>query len=239
MNKFKELNIFLSMKIFLKKHLIIFILVLIMGGVSIFYGSIKNVWVSKSNGITIVLDAGHGGRDGGSVGVNGTIEKEINLTYTLALKEKLSESGYKVVLTRSSDNGLYSELATNKKVSDMNARMKVIKQANPNLVISIHMNSFFDSSIKGAMCYYKVDDQASKQCGDLIQQSLKEYCNAKLSRAKEGDYFMLNCSYYTSVLIECGFLSNAEEEAMLKTEAYKNKFVEAVSNGLLLYFGNY
>ena len=107
------------------------------------------------NGITIVLDAGHGGRDGGSVGINGTIEKEINLDYVLALKDKLVQSGYRVVLTRKNDDGLYSPLAKNKKQDDMNKRMKIIKQANPNLVISLHMNSFSDSSVSGAMTYFR------------------------------------------------------------------------------------
>ena len=82
--------------------------------------------VSNYNGVTIVIDAGHGGRDGGSVGVNGTIEKEINLVYAKALKEKLVSSGFRVELTRKTDDGLYSEFASNKKMSDMRARFNII-----------------------------------------------------------------------------------------------------------------
>lgn len=201
------------------------------------YSGIVANRVSKLNGITIVLDAGHGGRDGGSVGVNGTIEKEINLEYAKALKEKLILSGYSVAMTRKTDDGLYDTFARNKKISDMNARMKIIKKANPNLVISIHMNSFSDSSARGAMTYYRVDDEASKTVGDLIQKSLHTYCGARFDSSKVGDYFMVNCSYYTSVLVECGFLSNPEEERLLNTKEYKNKFVDAVYNGILLYFG--
>ncbi len=193
---------------------------------------------SKYNGITILLDAGHGGRDGGSVGVNGTIEKEINLQYTLLLKQKLSKVGYRVELTRKNDDGLYSEFAQNKKLSDMKARFDIIKKTNPNLVISIHMNSFKNKNASGATTYYRKDDSASQAVGDLVQKSLQTNCNAKYSHSKVGDYYILNCSHYTSILIECGFISNPEEENLLNTSAYKEKFTDAVIQGLLLYFGN-
>ena len=217
------------------KVLILFFICLLV--FSAVYSSIVSLRVSKSNGITIVVDAGHGGRDGGSVGIGGTIEKEINLEYALALKNKLVENGYNVVLTRKNDDGLYSEFAKNKKQSDMNERFKIIKQANPNLVISIHMNSFRQASAYGATTYYRKDDKASQYVGDLIQKSLKNDCNAKYEKSKVGDYYMLNCSYYTAVLIECGFISNPEEEKLLNDETYKNKIVNAIFNGVLLYFG--
>jgi len=194
--------------------------------------------VSKTNGITIVLDAGHGGRDGGSVGVNGTIEKEINLEYVLLLKDKLIQNGYTVVLTRKNDDGLYSATAKNKKQSDMNERMKIIERANPNLVVSIHMNSFVSPSAQGSVTYYRKCDAASKNCADLIQKSLNKYCDARIQESKVGDYFMVNCSYYTSVLIECGFLSNPEEEKKLNDKDYKTKMIDAIYRGILLYFGN-
>lgn len=193
---------------------------------------------SKFNGITIVIDAGHGGRDGGCVGINKTIEKEINLEYAKALKTKLNNNGYKVFMTRETDDGLYSNMANNKKLSDMNVRLEKIKKANPNLVISIHMNSFSDSSVKGASTYYKIDDESSKNVANLIQKNLKILNPDSNDKAKQGDYFILNCSYYTSVLIECGFLSNPNEEKLLNTNEYKQKFVNAVSDALLLYFGN-
>lgn len=193
--------------------------------------------VPKSN-YTIVLDAGHGGRDGGSVGINGTVEKEINLEYTLLLKKKLTNLGYRVILTRQNDDGLYSEFASNKKLSDMNARFEIIKKANPNLVISIHMNSFKDKSANGANTYYRKDDQASKQIADLVQQSIYTYCNAKQTSSQAGDYFILNCSYYSSILVECGFISNQDEEQLLNSEDYKQKFTDAIINALVIYFGN-
>ncbi len=218
------------------KTLICFLVVMIC--LSFFYSQLVDISVSKMNGITIVLDAGHGGRDGGSVGTNGTIEKEINLEYTLLLKEKLVANGYKVVLTRKNDDGLYSEFAKNKKTSDMKKRFEIIKNANPNLVVSIHMNSFSSATARGAMTYYRKGDNASKVCADLIQKSLAAFCDAKTSTSKIGDYYMLNCSYYTSVLVECGFISNPEEEKKLNSNEYKNQLVESIYKGILLYFGN-
>lgn len=141
-------------------------------------------------------------------------------------------------MTRKTDDGLYSMFDKNKKASDMNRRFEIIKRTNPNLVISIHMNSFTSSSACGASTYYRKDDSASQKCADLIQKSLFTYCNAKEFKSKVGDYYMVNCSYYTSVLIECGFLSNPEEEMLLNSIKYKEKITDAIYKGVLLYFGN-
>ena len=222
---------------FFKKNACIIVFVIIMFLLTFAFSHIVAVSASGYNGITIVLDAGHGGRDGGSVGVNGTIEKEINLRYTLALKEKLVSAGYRVELTRKTDDGLYLESAKNKKMSDLNARMEIIKRANPNLVISIHMNSFSSQSAHGASTYYRSGDESGQIVSDLIQQSLNTYLGVPSTKGKVGDYYILNESYYTAVLIECGFLSNPEEERLLNTDEYLEKFVDAVYNAILLYFG--
>lgn len=226
------------MRGFLIKNKLVICIVLSMIVLSLCYAKIVEIRVSRFNGFTIVLDAGHGGRDGGSVGANGTIEKEINLEYVLALKDRLVKNGYRVELTRKNDDGLYSELAKNKKSSDMSARMNIIKRANPNLVVSIHMNSFRDSSASGAMTYYRKDDNASRVCADLIQKAMSTYCGAKNKIGKVGDYYLLNCSYYTAVLIECGFISNPQEEKLLNSKEYKNKMIDAIYKGILLYLGN-
>lgn len=240
-NKSKQQNRFVLFFIWCKHkvltHKFCIVLVLFMLGVSLVFSGIATYSAGKFNGITIVLDAGHGGRDGGSVGANGTIEKQINLAYTLALKEKLVKAGYRVRLTRTTDDGLYSEFATNKKLSDMKARFDIIKKANPNLMISIHMNSFKNKSAHGASTYYRKDDAASQNAANLIQQSLNTYCNASYTQGKVGDYYILNCSYYTSVLVECGFISNPEEEKLLNTAEYKDQFTTAIFKGILLYFG--
>lgn len=226
------------MKSFIKRQKIILCFLVILIVLTSFFSHIVELRVSKFNGITIVLDAGHGGRDGGSVGVNGTIEKEINLEYVLLLKEKLVKNGYIVILTRKNDDGLYSEFAKNKKTSDMKKRFEIIEEANPNLVVSIHMNSFSSASARGATTYYRKGDEAGKRCAELIQKSLNTYCDARIDKSKVGDYYILNCSYYSAVLIECGFISNPEEEKLLNNKDYKYKMIEAIYNGILLYFGN-
>ena len=212
--------------------------VLVMVVLSFFYSNIVSRSVSKLNGIKIVLDAGHGGRDGGSIGFNGTIEKEINLKYVKLLKDKLVKNGFTVELTRKNDDGLYSEFAKNKKTRDMNARFSLIKKFNPNLVISIHMNSFSNPNVRGATTYYRVNDKSGKNCADLIQKSIATYCGARTNEGKVGDYYILNCTYYTAILIECGFISNPEEERLLNSKEYKQQMVDAIYNGILLYFGN-
>ena len=194
--------------------------------------------VGVYNNITIVVDAGHGGRDGGCVGINGSVEKELNLAYANEIKKGLISLGYRVIMTRTNDDGLYSNLVKNKKIDDMNKRLEIIKKANPNLVLSVHMNSFSDTSARGAVTYHKIDDSASETCADLIQNCLSNEVDAKIKNSKPGDYFMLNCSYYTSVLIECGFISNPEEEKLLATEKYRKKIANAICNGIYLYFGN-
>lgn len=226
------------MKKFFIKNFVSMVFVALIFFTSMLYFQVFEVRAVEKNGYTIVLDAGHGARDGGSVGVNGTVEKEINLEYVLMLKEKLVNNGFNVVLTREDDNPLYSEFDKNKKLGDMNKRMEIIKKSNPSLVVSLHMNSFRDCSVSGALCYYKTDDEASNKCANLMQKCLIEYCDAKVKEAKGGDFFMLNCSYYTSVLIECGYLSNPEEEKLLNSKEYKEKIVNAIYSGILLYFGN-
>lgn len=225
------------MKKMLKSVIIYVVIIMLFSIISLAFSCFSRETLSNYNGYTIVVDAGHGGRDGGSVGVNGTVEKEVNLKYALKLKDKLVNMGYKVILTRKDDDGLYSNLAPNKKISDLNKRMEIIKNANPNLMVSIHMNSFSDRAAKGAVTYYRVDDGPSKMVGDYVQKSLKVNCGARWEQAKTGDYYILNSSYYTSILVECGFLSNPDEERMLNSEDYCDRVVNSIAQGIGLYFG--
>ena len=225
------------MKKTVKNIAICLIVLFVFSTISFALTGFSKVTISNYNGYTIVVDAGHGGRDGGSIGVNGTIEKEINLTYALELKDKLVKMGYRVILTRKDDDGLYSNFAKNKKISDLNKRMEIIKKSNPNLVVSVHMNSFSDKSARGAITYYKLDDEPSKNVGNLVQKSLKENCGARLENSKTGDYYILNSSYYTAILVECGFISNPEEENLLNSEEYCKKIVNSIAQGIGLYFG--
>ena len=184
---------------------------------------------------TIVIDAGHGGRDGGAVGSTGVTESELNLEFSLKLKEMCEEYGFKVVLTRKDMNGLYSLFATNKKKSEMKKRQEIIEKAKPDVVVSIHMNSFSSSS-SGAQCFYASGNEAGEKLATRVQQALSTEIEHTGTTAKVGDFYVLNCTDYASVLVECGFLSNPEEEQKLCDEEYQTNFCRTLLYGILDYF---
>ena len=186
---------------------------------------------------TIVIDAGHGGRDGGSMGVNGSIEKELNLEYAKTLQKLLEKAGVNVVMTRTNDDGLYSEDADNKKLSDMRKRREIINDACPDLVVSVHMNSFPLDSCKGAKTFYQIGSDVSFNAAKTIQNSLNYYIENASNTVSAGDYYILNCTPYTSVLIECGFVSSPEEERLLGTKEYREEFMYSVYCGIMMYLG--
>jgi len=183
---------------------------------------------------SIVIDAGHGGMDGGSIGKNGTIEAELNLEYAKTLKTMMSDFGFNVVMTRENENGLYSPLAKNKKKDDMKKRKEIIEKSNADIVISIHMNSYTSRS-HGAQVFYGKDDKPSK----ALANSIKNYFVKNLVDAKQeikiGDYYILNAINVPSVLVECGFLSNAKEEELLNTNDYKKEVCYNILLGVLSY----
>lgn len=196
-----------------------------------------NTSVKPRIGYTIVIDAGHGGRDGGSVGVSGTVEKELNLSYAKSLQKLLKNAGVNVVMTRLSDDGLYAKDDNNKKLSDMRARRDIINKAMPSLVVSIHMNSFPTDSCKGAKTFYQPGSDISFRAAKSIQNSLSYYIDNASQTVSSGDYYILNCTKYTSVLIECGFVSNPQEEQLLKTQEYRDEFVYGVYCGIAMFLG--
>lgn len=193
--------------------------------------------VRPKKDITIVIDAGHGGRDGGSIGINGSIEKELNLQYAKSLQKLLSKAGVNVIMTRKTDDGLYDNNADNKKLSDMRRRREIISDACPDLVVSLHMNSFPLDSCKGAKTFYQIGSDTSFNIAKVIQDSLHYYIENASSTVSPGDYYILNCTKYPSVLIECGFISSPEEEQLLNNDNYREEFVYSIYRGILLYLG--
>ena len=144
---------------------------------------------------TVVIDAGHGGVDGGSVGCStGVVESNLNLDYAFNLAEQLNKMGISCVLTRTNENGLYDSNAKSLKKSDMLARKGIIEKVNPNLVISIHMDSFSLSSTNGSQTYYKKGSESGKLLAQKIQKQLSfNFENAKKTE-KIGDYYIVNCT---------------------------------------------
>ena len=141
--------------------------------------------------------------------------------------------GISCVLTRVDENGLYDSGAKSLKKSDMLKRKNIIDKSNPNLVISIHMDSFALSSTSGAQAYYKKGSESGKVLAEKVQKQLScNFENAKKSE-KVGDYYIVNCTDVPAVLVECGFLSNHEEEVLLQNEDYQNKICYSIMCGAL------
>ena len=183
----------------------------------------------------VVIDAGHGGIDGGCEGATtGVTEASLNLDYAKCLQQKMEDFGFKVVMTRTAESGLYNPLASNKKRDDMKKRRNIIENANADFVISIHMNSYSSKS-RGAQVFYGKDDEPSKFLATNIQKHFIANLEDARQEIKVGDYYMLNEIKSPSVLVECGYLSNPKEEALLITEEYKNEVCYSILLGVLEY----
>ena len=202
----------------------------------IYFTAIRPTFQPKPQ-YTIVIDAGHGGKDGGAVGaVSGVTESFLNLEYAQELEKICKEFGFKVVMTRSDMNGLYSETASNKKKSEMAKRKEIIEKSNADLVVSIHMNSFPSSSARGSQVFYGEGNEASQFLAENVSTILNKNFDYAKKTAKVGDYYVLNCTDKPAILVECGFLSNSEEEALLQDEDYKERFCYNLLCGILNYF---
>lgn len=185
----------------------------------------------------VVIDAGHGGRDNGTSGkTTGVSESELNLKYALTLKDLCEEFGIGVTMTRSDMNGLYDENASNKKKSEMEKRKNVINNSGADVMISIHMNSFPLSSCSGAQVFYAKGSEEGFNLAKSIQTSVCQAFDNARDYVTVGDYFVLNYSNIPAVLVECGFLSNPQEEKDLQTKEYRDKFCYALLAGILSYF---
>lgn len=195
----------------------------------------KSVYIEPSNGLTVVLDAGHGGIDGGVTGSNsGVCEAEINLAITKSLKHFLLEKGYNVVLTRKNTDGLYGLSSSNKKLDDMKKRRDIIEQAKPDLMVSIHQNYFPRSKERGAQVFYAPKSERGAEMATLMQKLLNGNLEASKRNAAKGDYYILQCTDYPSLLIECGFLSNPEDEHLLLQAPYQEKVAYTIFCGIEL-----
>lgn len=189
----------------------------------------------------ILIDPGHGGIDGGAKSQNGTIEKDINLQIALKLKDNLLDKGYTVFMTREVDEGLYQKGSTirEKKRDDLKRRTEMKKETNCNIFISLHQNMFAQSKCFGAQVWYASNDRSSI-LANTVQDALKETIkdnNKRVAKPAGDAYLILRDNYEgASILVECGFLSNPEEESKLKSEEHQNLIVEGISLGIDRYF---
>lgn len=227
------------MKFWIVKKKSIIAILLCVALISVFCGAYFPIKASTSPKptYTIVIDAGHGGRDGGAVGVKtGTSESELNLKYALSLKSLCEEFGMRVILTRNDMGGLYDESASNKKRSEMEKRKQIICSSGADVMISIHMNSYPLQSLQGTQIFYAKGSEGGQELAKSIQTSVCKTFDRARKYVSVGDYFVLNCSPMPAVLIECGFLSSPEDEKNLLDKDYRESLCYHILAGIISFF---
>ena len=213
-------------------------------GISLKFVPFMNVFQTKDKTLTVVIDAGHGQPDGGTVGINGTIEEKINLEIAHKTAEVLSGKNIKVVMTRVTNDCL-CENKENKtirqmKKEDMNKRLDIIKKSDADLFVSIHMNYYQNSSVDGLRLFYDGKHRETQKLAEYIQKRMSEVTGAGMYAVKASDQslFLMKNTPVPAVLVECGFLSNAEEEKKLNDSDYQARIAWAIADAVEKYYQN-
>lgn len=185
----------------------------------------------------VVVDAGHGGSDPGKVGAGDVQEKKLNLEIAMRVRDKLEENGCTVVMTRETDEGLYSEDAQNKKVEDLQKRCDLISRTKPDCALSIHQNSYPEPEIRGAQTFYYEHSADGKALAEAVQAELVAGLDPENHRQAKGNatYYLLKKTDAPLTIVECGFLSNEEEAELLAQEEYQERIAEAIARGVAVY----
>lgn len=193
------------------------------------------------SGKTIVVDAGHGVPDEGAQSSNGTTEAETNLKIALKLQNLLEQSGCNVVLTRSNENAIYDLDKTTlkeKKISDIHNRVKIGNESQADIFVSIHLNKIPQQQYWGWQCFYQSGNEQSIKLAKSLQSNLNEAIqedNKRVAMKLDTVYIMKHVEIPISI-VECGFLSNPEEEKKLLEDEYQNKLAWGIYNGIIDYF---
>ncbi len=191
---------------------------------------------------TVVIDAGHGGEDPGKVSSYSDLkEKDLNLSIAFKVRDLLEKDQYNVIMTREEDKLVYSEGTTDiyyKRLQDLTRRKEIMDNSGAQIVVSIHANSFTQPQYYGAQTFYPADSPESKKLAECIQKSLRENVdknNKRQPEIKQPIVIIKNLKTPTTI-VECGFLSNADEEQKLRSEEYQAKIAEAIKKGIDNYF---
>lgn len=189
---------------------------------------------------TVVIDAGHGGEDGGAVNDDGVLEKDINLVVSNDISDLLYFLGFDVVQTRTTDTALDTEADTVhlRKVADMKKRLEIFNSKNSNVVISIHQNKFSKSKYHGTQVFFSPNNPKSQTLAENIKQSVKKQLqpdNERECKKADSGIFLLKNAQTPAVIVECGFISNAEECKKLLSEDYQKQISFAIVTGFLDY----
>ena len=189
---------------------------------------------------TVVVDAGHGGEDGGATGVHGELEKDINLAIALELQRLLEQHQFEVVMVRDWDTDLSDQnlpTVAQRKRSDLQRRLRLAEESGDCVLLSIHQNFFTENQYSGAQVFYSANDPRGAALAEAIRASIVETLqpeNTRQNKVGEGVYLLEQCQV-PAVLVECGFLSNPEEAAALADPDYQKQMAQAIYNGLVRY----
>ena len=192
---------------------------------------------AKTHRPVVVLDRGHGGMDPGKIGIDGSLEKDINLQIAERLKMYLEASDVDVIMTREDDRGLYEESDDSKKMADMKNRCKKIEEANPDLVVSIHQNSYHQEPVSGGQVFYYKTSERGKRLAEILQRRFDFVLGEKNTRQAKpnGNYYLLLHVKQPIVIVECGFLSNWKEAAALNSAEYQDRLAWTIHMGVMEY----
>lgn len=225
--------------------LVILILILSIAVYTFSINSSKAAPVTNGQNIpkTVMLDPGHGGEDPGAVSdYSGIKEKDINLNIALKVKALLEQQNYNVIMTRSEDRLEYNSETRNivqKRKEDLERRKKMMDEGGANIVVSIHMNKFPQTQYYGAQTFFPPNSPESQKLAMNLQKSIRETVdpnNTREALVKKEPIIILKDSKTTTAIVECGFLSNPDEEKLVGTNEYQDKIALAIKNGILAYF---
>lgn len=200
--------------------------------------------IEESHKVTIVVDAGHGGEDGGASAYGNVPEKELNLEISKTIADMLAFCGARVVMTRNEDILLYdknSDYNGKKKSQDLAKRLEIANSYECSILISIHMNAFPEAKYKGLQVYYSANTDSSYDLASLIQNTTRVALmpeNNRKPKKANSNIYLLDRYIGTGVLIECGFLSNPDEYAKLCTEEYRAELSLSIASSILKYIAN-
>ena len=202
-------------------------------------GKFKNIHTAStsakiSSKKTVVIDAGHGGKDAGTVGIDGTLEKDINLDIALKLRDYLVVSGIRTILIREGDFEFYPE-GTDTARSDLYNRLDLVNEIPNSVLISIHQNHFTDESQWGTQIWYSPESENSKLLADKVLTNVKELLqpeNNRENKVSDSAYYILYNAKVPSIMIECGFMSNSMENSRLKDNTYQKSITYSILTGI-------
>ena len=223
--------------------LIFIILILIIFGIYYLISTNRFVMKTKPEKSTIVvIDCGHGGPDGGAVGADGTLEKDINLSLGFRLKEHLEMNGYRVVMTRKTDDFIcddHNASLREQNVSDLHNRLNIAESYKNAIFISLHMNQFSDARYWGSQLFYSPNHPDSRELASLIRDRLicsVQQGNDRSLKEMDSSVYIIYHATHPALLLECGFMSNPEELDKFKDERYQSQFAWSVLLGIQDYF---